>query len=113
MAVKRKTFDVWVLETNTIYKQVPYTVVTDWAQQGRLLAEDRLRPAGTQEWIPAANLPALNAFLPRAEPLRAEDKAEALEPVQVDFSWRHRRDDADEDVDMIPLIDISLVSSFS
>jgi hypothetical protein len=36
MAKKPQVFDVWVVETNTVYKQVPYTVVTDWAQQGRL-----------------------------------------------------------------------------
>jgi biopolymer transport protein ExbD len=40
---------------------------------------------------------------------RAEDQAEALEPVQIDFTWKRRPEDGDEDVDMIPLIDISLV----
>jgi biopolymer transport protein ExbD len=109
MAKKAASFDVWVIETNTVYKQVPYTVVTDWAQQGRLLGEDRVRPAGTEDWIPLNELTSLKAFLPQAEPMRAEDQAEALEPVQVEFSWKQRTDDADEDVDMIPLIDISLV----
>ena len=40
---------------------------------------------------------------------RAEDKAEALEPVQTGISWNPNRGGADEDDDMIPLIDVSLV----
>src|SRR5262245_32834881 len=100
MAVKQQIFDVWVVETNTVYKQVPYAVATDWAQQGRLLGEDRLRPSGTEQWLPVTELASLNAFLPKAEPYRAEDQAEALEPVQVDFSWKPRRGDEEDDVDM-------------
>src|SRR5207248_10967091 len=49
------------------------------------------------------------AFLPRVEPFRADDQAEALEPVQLDFGWKRRREAGDDDVDMIPLIDVSLV----
>ncbi len=109
MAKKPQTFDVWIVETNKVYAQVPYTVVTDWAQQGRLLAEDQIRPTGTEEWHALSELAAFKPYLPTAEPHRAEDQAEALEPVQVEFSWRPRRDDSDDDVDMIPLIDISLV----
>ena len=39
MAEKRRFFDVWIIETNQVYKEVPYTVVADWVQQGRLLEE--------------------------------------------------------------------------
>jgi biopolymer transport protein ExbD len=46
--------------------------------------------------------------LVRIEPHRANDQAEALEAVRVEFAWKPRDDD-DEDVDMIPLIDVSLV----
>jgi biopolymer transport protein ExbD len=48
-------------------------------------------------------------YIPRAEPLAAEDAAEALEPVDMGLEWGKKRDEEDEDVDMIPLIDISLV----
>ena len=109
MAVKRQVFDVWVVETNTVYKQVPYTVVTDWVQEGRLLEEDKVRPGGTEAWLRLGDVPAFSAFVPRAEPTRAEDQAEALESVHVDVTWKAPRGEADEDVDMIPLIDISLV----
>jgi biopolymer transport protein ExbD len=109
MAENNQAFDVWIVETNTVYREVPYAVVTDWVQQGRLLENDRLRPTGNGPWAPVASLPGLAAFLPKPEPYRAEDRAEALEPVQVDFAWKQRAGDDDEDVDMIPLIDVSLV----
>ena len=109
MAEKRRFLDVWIVESNTVYREVPYTVVTDWVQQGRLLDDDRLRPSGTADWQRLGDLPAFAVFLPKVEPNRVEDQAEALEPVQVEFAWKPRSDDEDDDVDMIPLIDISLV----
>src|SRR6266436_3714000 len=109
MADANRFFDVWILETNAAYRNVPYTVVTDWVQQGRLLLEDKVRPAGAKEWSRVADLQALTAYVPRAEPHRAEDTAEALEPVQVEVAWKRRSEDEDDDVDMIPLIDVSLV----
>jgi biopolymer transport protein ExbD len=105
---KKRNLDVWIVESNTVYQDVPFTVVADWTQEGRLLENDQLRLPGTDKWYPLGKVPALAAYLPRAEPMRAEDRAEALEPVEVEFSWR-KKGDEDEDVDMIPLIDISLV----
>jgi biopolymer transport protein ExbD len=109
MTEKRRFLDVWIIETNTVYREVPYNVVADWVQQGRLLENDKLRPSGTQEWFLLGSMPAFAAYLPRSEPFRAEDQAEALEPVQLDFAWKQRRSTEDDDVDMIPLIDVSLV----
>ncbi len=109
MAEKQQFFDVWIIETNTVYREVPYAVVTDWVQQGRLLEEDRLRPAGTGEWLLVGGMAAFAAYRPKTEPYRTEDQAEALEPVQLDFAYRRRPSDEDDDVDMIPLIDVSLV----
>jgi biopolymer transport protein ExbD len=110
MAEKRRELDVWLLQANTVYRKVPYTVVTDWVQEGRLLAEDKVRAAGGDKWHEIGKVPSLAAFLPRAEPFRVEDKAEALEPVEVGFDWKKGHGgDEEEDVDMIPLIDISLV----
>jgi biopolymer transport protein ExbD len=110
MAEKTRELDLWILQTNTVYRKVPYTVVTDWIQEGRLLAEDKVRPAGTEKWYELSKVPALAAFLPRAEEFRIEDRAEALEPVEVAFHWgKGKGEDEEQDVDMIPLIDISLV----
>jgi biopolymer transport protein ExbD len=109
MAEKKRFLDVWIIESNTVYREVPFTVVSDWVQQGRLLADDMLRPSGTAQWFRLGGMPAFAAYLPKTVPFRVEDKAEALEPVQVDFAWKRRPEDEDEDVDMIPLIDVSLV----
>jgi len=109
MAEKSRTLDVMLVETRQEYRGVPYTVVTDWIQQGRLLGEDQVRATGGTAWHRLDAVPALAAFLPRPEPTRVEDRAEALEPVHVEFSWRRPAGQDESDVDMIPLIDISLV----
>jgi biopolymer transport protein ExbD len=102
--------DVWIVDSNTVYREVPFTVVCDWVQQGRLLEDDRVRPSGTAEWKPIGEVRAFAAFLPKPEPTRPYDQAEALEPVEFEFGWKKKHVDAgDEDVDMIPLIDVSLV----
>jgi biopolymer transport protein ExbD len=109
MADKRRFLDVWIVESNTVYRQVPFTVVADWTQQGRLLDDDQVKPTGGKEWTRLVDSPEFKPYLPRPQPHRAEDQAEALEPVQVDFAWKRPNQEEDDDVDMIPLIDVSLV----
>jgi biopolymer transport protein ExbD len=109
MAQKRRFLDVWIIESNTVYREVPFEVVADWVQQGRLLEDDRLRPSGTAEWFRVGASPEFSPYLPRPEPMRADDQAEALEPVELEFRYKKPREEEDDDVDMIPLIDISLV----
>jgi biopolymer transport protein ExbD len=109
MTEKKRLLDVWIVEINTVYREVPFNVVTDWLTEGRLLAEDRVRLTGTTAWHLVGKVPAFRPYLPKAEPHRAEDKAEALEPVDMGFHWKNPTEAEDEDVDMIPLIDISLV----
>lgn len=109
MAEKRRFLDVWLVEANTVYREVPYSVVTDWIQQSRLLADDMLRPSGTRDWFKVGGNPEFAAFLPKAQPFQIEDQAEVLEPVEMEVGWKRTADDEDDDPDMIPLIDISLV----
>ena len=109
MAAKVRTLDVWIVESNTVYRDVPFTVVSDWIQQGRLLGDDRGRQSAKGEWIPLGDVPELSPYFPKVAAYRAEDRAEALQPVQMDFGWKQRGGEEDEDFDMIPLIDVSLV----
>ncbi len=109
MANQSPGYDLWLTAGNRVYRDVPYDVLTDWIQQGRVVITDRVRPGGSGEWHAVADLPAFAAFLPRAEPFAADDRAEAFEPVELDVTVRRRAGDEDDDVDMIPLIDISLV----
>lgn len=109
MAEKRRFLDIWIVESNTVYKEVPFDVVTDWLQQGRLLEDDMFKPSGTREWFKFGGHHEFQPYLPHAEPNRTEDRAEALEPVLVDFTFKRPKEDEDDDVDMIPLIDVSLV----
>ena len=109
MAEKRRFLDVWIIESNTVYKEVPFAVVADWVQQGRLLADDMIKPSGTKDWFKLGASPEMAPYLPKVTPHRPDDQAEALEPVMLDFAYKRPREDEDDDVDMIPLIDVSLV----
>ena len=110
MAQQKKRFlDVWLVEPNTVYREVPFTVVADWVSQSRLLPDDMLRPSGTAQWFKVGASPDFAPYVPRSQPYRVDDQAEALDAVQLDFAWKRRHEDEDEDVDMIPLIDVSLV----
>src|SRR5260221_10250691 len=106
---KKFFFDVWLAQGKTVYRDVPFEVVTDWLQQGRLLGDDRIRPAKTEEWFLIDKVPAFAAFVPKVDPLRTDAQAEALEPVETGFGWRNRAEEEEGDPDMIPLIDVALV----
>ena len=109
MAQQKRTLDVWIVESNTIYREVPFTVVSDWIQQGRLLIDDKVSIAGTEKWAELGRVTAFQPYFPKPEPEPVDDAAATLEPVALDFAWKGRASAEDEDVDMVPLIDISLV----
>ena len=111
MSEKRRFLDVWIVEGNTVYKEVPFDVVADWVQQGRLLEDDMARPSGTSEWARLGDMADFAVYVPKpAEPAAVvESQVEPMEPVETGFSWKRRPDDEDTEVDMIPLIDVSLV----
>ncbi len=112
MAARPESFDVWFVAADTVYRGVPYGVVTGWAEQGRVAADDKLRAAGTEgPWVRVADHPLVSDFLyRRSEPAPpVADVAEQLQPVELDVVVRRGTGEEDEDVDMIPLIDISLV----
>jgi biopolymer transport protein ExbD len=102
-------FDIWLTKANRVYKAVPYEVVSDWLQQGRVASADRVRPAGHEEWRAVEDYPTLAVYLPVASSSDANDEAEALQSVDLGITIRGGRHETDEDVDMVPLIDISLV----
>jgi biopolymer transport protein ExbD len=110
MSTKRRFLDVWIIEGNTVYKEVPFDVVADWVQQGRLLEGDMLRPSGTSEWTALGGMREFAVYLPKpaAEP-EIESQVEPMEPIETGFHWKRKTDDEDSEVDMIPLIDVSLV----
>ena len=110
MANAPSNFDVWLVAADTVYKGVPYGVVTGWAEQGRLAADDKLRPANSNSaWVRAGDHPQVADFLFRPSAHATEDVTEQLHAVELDIPSRQKAVDEDDDVDMIPLIDISLV----
>lgn len=109
---RSQAYDVWLVAANTVYKGVPYGVVSGWAGQGRIGANDKLRPAGSNEpWVLVSQVELIADYLAEEQSVSSGggDLAESLEPVEIDPAWPKSIDDDDDDVDMIPLIDISLV----
>jgi biopolymer transport protein ExbD len=122
-----KAFDVWFVVANTVYKGVPYNVVADWSQQGRLAATDMVRPAGTNmAWATVAEHEFLSDYLPRPSAAKAVPAAAGFEvvtpapaggapapaaelPEPEELTYRRPASEEDDEVDMIPLIDISMV----
>lgn len=115
-----KAFDVWLVAADTVYKGVPYNVVADWTQQGRLAPADKVRPAGTNEpWVEVGRHDLLADYVARPTVAKrvvesaaaggavaaAPEDAELPEPEPPPAS----RFEDDDEVDMIPLIDISMV----
>ena len=109
MSAPVRLLDVWIVDLNKVYTGVPFTVVTDWLQQGRLLPTHRVRLAGKEKWHLVEAVPALTPYLPTPQPLATEDRAEALEPIDLGLESPKLHEAEDDDVDMIPLIDVSLV----
>jgi biopolymer transport protein ExbD len=101
-------YDLWLASSNRAYRAVPYETLADWVQQGRVGPADRVRPVGTEPWSHLGDMPLLAVYLPSGVPRGIEDRAAALEPVELGMSVRGRAEE-DDDVDMVPLIDISLV----
>ncbi|MBN9117847.1 MAG: biopolymer transporter ExbD [Planctomycetes bacterium] len=141
-----KAFDVWFVTANTVYKAVPYNVVADWTQQGRLAGADMVRPTGTADaWVRVDGHELLADYLPPAavarvapapkpskppKPAKPAEPAAALIPAEVvgdeappepepegdpvelpepEPGPTPSRFEDDDEVDMIPLIDISMV----
>src|SRR5687767_14977865 len=105
----RQQYDIWIRAIDRVYPQIPYTLLANWIQEGRVLEDDKVRPTGTSPWVELRQDTLLAAYLPRPATIRAEDHAEALEPVELGFGSKIGGTEEEEDVDMIPLIDISLV----
>ena len=109
MPEKQRFLDVWIVESNTVYKEVPFNVITDWVQQGRLLEADQAKPSGAKDWQKLGDMGEFRAYFAVPEPFRPQDSAEALGAVSLDVPIKRSSEEEDDDVDMIPLIDVSLV----
>ena len=108
MSQTQAFYDVWIVGSNLVYKEVPFHVISDWIQQVRITANDMLKPSGSQHWQKLQENPAFAAYISKPESI-ARESAVATEPLELDFNWKKSSADDDDDVDMIPLIDISLV----
>jgi biopolymer transport protein ExbD len=110
VAKGKELYDVWFLAADQVYRGVPWNVVSGWAEQGRLAGSDRVRRSGTETaWVKVSEEPRIADFLFQPTKHRHET-AETIGPIELDLDEPRRGAEAEDDeVDMIPLIDISLV----
>ena len=105
---KSRDWDVWLIAADQVYKNVPADVLAGWAEQGRLAPSDRLRPSGSAEpWAIAKDAAGVGGFFAPERPA-LPDEAQYHEEIELGPRPR-RREASDDEVDMIPLIDVSLV----
>jgi len=120
MAVPKKLFDVWFVGKNSVFKEVPFNVVLEWVEKSRVDVDDQIKPSGTPKWFKIGQVKLFQPYFPVLEQTVAmtpeqaptptlSREPEQAGPIELDFNWKRRPDDDDDDVDMIPLIDISLV----
>ncbi|HEY1598389.1 MAG TPA: biopolymer transporter ExbD [Pirellulales bacterium] len=103
-----KQFQVRLVERDVVSPLVDFNKLTDWIQQGRISANDCVRAAGETDWRVIQDVPEFATYLPHAAAVSADDEAEAYEAVDLGFGSSSHAEE-EEDPDMIPLIDISLV----
>lgn len=107
--------DVWYVSAEKVYRGVPFQVAAGWVEQGRLAATDKVRPTRTNDaWVAVSAHPLLADYLPlkagTKPPPAAVAVATTVAPVEAPEPESYRKiEPEDDDVDMIPLIDVSLV----
>jgi biopolymer transport protein ExbD len=109
VAKNTEIYDVHVLASDTIYKGMPWDAVTSWCEQGRISGQDKVRVSGTAIWLLIGEHPKFVDYLFRVKPEDPAELAAQLEEVELEPPPRLKRGEDDDDVDMIPLIDVSLV----
>lgn len=103
-------WDVWLSDQNTVYTGVPFSAVCDWIVDGRLLPQDRARPHGNANavWQPLTRYEWFAPyFVAQTAAGGSDDAAEAHESVELGLKLRKEEDEGE--VDLVPLIDISMV----
>jgi len=97
-----KYYDVWIIKANQVIREIPAATIAQWIEERRLVVRDKIRPAGTADWFEVGQHPSLINILPQKE----NPEPETLESPSHSFQ---KHQGVDDDIDMIPLIDVSLV----
>ena len=97
-----KYYDVWIVKSNQVIREIPAATILQWIAEKRLIGRDKIRPSGTADWFEVGQHPSLASTLPQ------KDNHET-DVFEAPFHSFKKYQGVDDDVDMIPLIDVSLV----
>jgi biopolymer transport protein ExbD len=106
----RRLMELKVVSLDRVYRPVPMETLVRLATEGRISAEDLVRPAGTEAWCRVDQVPSLAAGLPRragAEPGAAGDELDAAGGGWTPLRAGPQPEEAA--MDMAPMIDVTFL----
>lgn len=103
-----RKMELKVVSLNRVYRPVPFDKLVQLAAQGRLSANDQVRPLGTETWYPVTEVPALAAALPEPASVAAGG------PVEIESGERWTMPSSagkaeEADMDITPMIDVTFL----
>lgn len=110
----RKAMHLKIVAQNKLLGPLPLEILVQMAAEGRICAQDLVRPGGSRTWLRVTEVPELAARLvapPTTEPVPAgpkEDPAEAgqaSEPIRLGQRRRHE----EATMEMAPMIDVTFL----
>ena len=106
MAIPR-TVDLWSVAANKVFAGVPFDVAVDWLGVARVGPDDKVRVSENSPWVRLADSEWFAPYL--LAPIGDEFVQEDPSLIELELPSPRVREAEDDDVDMIPLIDISMV----
>jgi biopolymer transport protein ExbD len=104
--------DLKIVAIDRVYGGQTMDTLVNWAMEGRITADDLVRPVGSDHWLSVTQVPQLAASLPcviTAEPV-TDDPPQAEFDVDEAEQWtvkRPRMRAEEAEMDMTPMIDVT------
>jgi biopolymer transport protein ExbD len=108
-----RAMELKVVSLGRVYGPVPVDKLVQLAQQGRISAEDLVRPVGTETWYRADEVPALAASLLQPSLVLSTEGGPAVDLAADADSLRAilpvKKPGEDLEMDMAPMIDVTFL----
>lgn len=60
-----KYYDVWIVKSNQVIREIPAATISQWIGERRLIGRDKIRPSGTADWFEVMQHSSLATTLPQ------------------------------------------------
>lgn len=62
-----KYYDVWIVKSNQVIREIPAATISQWIGERRLIGRDKIRPSGTADWFEVMQHSSLATTLPQKD----------------------------------------------